>query len=164
MSIILKEGNWKPILVDFSLKSMKDKFCSSKKIAHSLRASSPIWASEASLASRERSSVRRGAEERRICECQCLSRVYFSRYPPNGELARRPNCYYASIVLNAPILALCPTLSRHNMSNPSLVSQQFMTETLIFTKLLTVSFRGQYNIISNSAWCSAGVRLELMNI
>ena len=32
MSLILKEGSWKPILVDFSLKSMKDKFCSSKKL------------------------------------------------------------------------------------------------------------------------------------
>ena len=30
MSLI--EGSWKPILVDFSLKSMKDKFCSSKKL------------------------------------------------------------------------------------------------------------------------------------
>ena len=38
MSLILKEGSWKPILVDFSLKSMKDKFCSSQKIAHNLRA------------------------------------------------------------------------------------------------------------------------------
>ena len=38
MSLILKEGSWKPILVDFSLKSMKDKFCSSQKIVHSLRA------------------------------------------------------------------------------------------------------------------------------
>ena len=32
MSLILNEGSWKPILVDFSLKSMKDKFCSSKKL------------------------------------------------------------------------------------------------------------------------------------
>ena len=45
----------------------------------SLRASSPIWAREASRA-------------RTLGEASplaCHSRVYFSRYPPNGELARR---------------------------------------------------------------------------
>ena len=53
----------------------------------SLRASSPIWASEASRArTRERAAKQPPAVASLLA---CLSRVYFSRYPPNGELARR---------------------------------------------------------------------------
>ena len=46
----------------------------------SLRASSPIWASEAG---------REGSPPAVAPPLACLSRLYFSRYPPNGELARR---------------------------------------------------------------------------
>ena len=61
----------------------------------SLRASSLIWASEASCArTRERAPKPRGAEgpfstlpPALASSLACLSRVYFSRYPPNGELA-----------------------------------------------------------------------------
>ena len=57
----------------------------------SLRASSPIWASEANRArTRERAGKPRGAVASPLA---CLSRVYFSRYPPNGELARRLDQY-----------------------------------------------------------------------
>ena len=64
-------------------------------IEASLRASSPIWASEASRErTRERAAKPRGTEERRnllsppplpafVSPLACLSRVYFSRYPPN---------------------------------------------------------------------------------
>ena len=63
----------------------------------SLRASSLIWASEASCArTRQRAPKPRGAEGplsplplALASPLACLSRVYFSRYPPNGELARR---------------------------------------------------------------------------
>ena len=57
----------------------------------SLRASSPIWASEVSRArARERAAKPRGAKRGAVASpLVCLSRVYFSRYPPNGELARR---------------------------------------------------------------------------
>ena len=51
----------------------------------SLWATSPIWASEASRARRRE----RAAKPRVASPLACLSRVYFSRYPPNGELARR---------------------------------------------------------------------------
>ena len=57
-------------------------------VSDSLRASSPIWSSEASRArTRERAAKPRGAEESRALPR--LSRVYFSRYPANGDLARR---------------------------------------------------------------------------
>ena len=64
-------------------------------IEASLRASSPIWASEASRErTRERAAKARGTEERRnllsppplpafVSPLACLSRVYFSRYLPN---------------------------------------------------------------------------------
>ena len=63
----------------------------------SLRASSLIWASEATCATtRERAPQPRGAQwpssplpPALASPLACLSRVYFSRYPPNGELARR---------------------------------------------------------------------------
>ena len=44
------------------------KFHTTYGLTHSLRASSPIWASETSLArTRERAAKPRGAEERRAC-------------------------------------------------------------------------------------------------
>ena len=59
-------------------------------LPQSLRASSPIWASEAS-----RARAREGA-----ATLACLSRVHFSRYPPNGELARRLKIF-GKIILNS---------------------------------------------------------------
>ena len=51
---------------------------------------------QALLFGRAKRAAREGASERRMREgpavaspLACLSRVYFSRYPPNGELARR---------------------------------------------------------------------------
>ena len=63
----------------------------------SLWASPLIWANEASCArTRQRAPKPRGAEgpfsplpQALESTLVCLSRVYFSRYPPNGELARR---------------------------------------------------------------------------
>lgn len=51
----------------------------------SLRAGSPIRASEAS-----REGQRKGAPPAFASPLACMSRVSFSRYPPDGELARRP--------------------------------------------------------------------------
>ena len=39
--------------------------------------------------------------------------ILFSLY------AEKKNAYYASIMLDAPTIALCPKLCRHNVSNPS---------------------------------------------
>ena len=80
---------------------------------HSLRASSLIWAREASCArTRERALKPRGAEgpfstlpPALASPLACLSRVYFSQYPPNGELARRlvSNLWWNSWTISALI-------------------------------------------------------------
>ena len=51
----------------------------------SLRVGSPIWASETS-----REGQRKGAPPAFASPLACMSRVSFSRYPPDRELARRP--------------------------------------------------------------------------
>ena len=68
--------------------------CSILSVVNSLRASSPIWESEASRARTcKRAAKPRGAAPPAVASpLACLSRVYFSRYPPNGELARRLCC------------------------------------------------------------------------
>ena len=51
-----------------------------------MRASSPIWASKVNRARGGPFSLARPAFASPLA---CLSGVYFSQYPPNGELARR---------------------------------------------------------------------------
>ena len=66
-----------------------------KRAALLLACEQALLFGRAKRAARERASERRSREGPAVASpLACLSRVYFSQYPPNGELARRLHCSF----------------------------------------------------------------------